>query len=74
MKRHAIACALVACCAVLAGCAGKASTPSLNGGQTYRLDGEALGVPVSGAVRVGIGSRGLYLQPSFNMRQIRLSK
>ena len=74
MKRRALACALACCLATLAGCAGNASAPSINGGQTYRLNGEALGVPLSGAVRVGIGAGGLYLQPSFNMRQIRLNR
>lgn len=54
------------------GCTSQASNPYINAGQTVRLDGTAHGIPASGAVRIGLGGQGLYLQPSVYMRQIQL--
>jgi hypothetical protein len=65
---------VVLACGLLAGCASPASSPYVNASQTFRANGDAFGVPLSGAVRVGVSGGGLYIQPNFNMRQIRLTK
>lgn len=61
---------LIAVCAALGGCSSQSSNPYLNASQTFRTSGDAFGVPLSGSVRVGMGSSGLYIQPGVNMRQI----
>lgn len=63
----------LACC-FLIGCTSQAASPYLNASQDFRANGDAFGVPLSGAVRVGVSGGGLYIQPNFNMRQIRLTK
>lgn len=61
-------------CFGLFGCAGQASTPSFSAGQTLRTSGEFMGVPVSGAVRVGANSGSLYIQPNISIRQLRFGQ
>ncbi|HGJ7738050.1 TPA: hypothetical protein ACYSE6_006623 [Pseudomonas aeruginosa] len=66
--------ALVLLCTGLAGCSSQASNPYLNASQTFRSNGEAFGVPVSGSVRVGLSNGAFYIQPGVNMRQIRFGR